>query len=344
MTIYKDTTTNTADENSSHIIAQSKLYTDLNIKPDKKFTLREALTLDNITLTDGKLTSPHQVPAYIIKTLMIANYQEREFEVTDEDKNKYNYDSDSDESEDDDPVGINPMDGVLSVFYRSDLLLRRVLAIKLSACQLSIPFLLPDPAAPSTNVTMLLSALQNVIKSWKSTSNDSKISNEVFATEYPFPIVSFIRIGKNTHSKSSLINKIMSDGIGEHNFFFHKNMKGGDVKGNVADGLVELSWFLPGERENQTLRSEIYFANLRGDATEFRKQLDVLSKISSVLCILLPSENPSVTTKAILTETLRIKADIILIFNEKLQQDTQNYFLGLTKKERGTKVVFSDES
>ena len=334
MTIYKDTTTNTADENSSHIIAQSKLYTDLNIKPDKKFTLREALTLDNITLTDGKLTSPHQVPAYIIKTLMIANYQAREFEVTDEDKNKYNYDSDSDESEDDDPVGINPMDGVLSVFYRSDLLLRRVLVIKLSACQLSIPFLLPDPAAPSTNVTMLLSALQNVIKSWKSTSNDSKISNEVFATEYPFPIVSFIRIGKNTHSKSSLINKIMSDGIGEHNFFFHKNMKGGDVKRKIADGLVELSWFLPGERENQTLRSEICFANLRGDATQFRKQLDVLSKISSVLCILLPSENPSVTTKAILTETLRIKADIILIFNEKLQQDTQNYFLGLTKKER----------
>ena len=121
---------------------QSKLYADLNVKPDKKFTVREARTLDNITLTDGKLTSPHQVPSYIIETLMIVNYQAREFKVTDKDENKHNCDSDSDESQND-VIGINPMDGMFLLFYRSDILLRRVLAIKLSACQLSVQFLLP---------------------------------------------------------------------------------------------------------------------------------------------------------------------------------------------------------
>ena len=155
---------------------------------------------------------------------MIVKYQAREFKVTDKDENKHNCDSDSDQNQDD-VVGINPMDGIFLLFYRSDILLRRVLAIKLSACQLSVPFLLPDPAAPSINVTMLLSALQSITKSWKGTSNHSESAKEVFATEYPFPVVSFVRIGKITQSKSSLINKIMSEAIGEHNFFFTKTSK-----------------------------------------------------------------------------------------------------------------------
>ena len=149
---------------------------------------------------------------------------------------------------------------------------------------------------------MLLSALQSITKSWKGTSNHSESAKEVFATEYPFPVVSFIRIGKITQSKSSLINKIMSEAIGGHNFFFHKNIKGGDVKRKVVDGLVELSWFLPGGSENQTLQSEICFANLRGEAAEFKKQLDVLLTISSVLCILLPSENHKGTFESNITK------------------------------------------
>ena len=76
------------------------------------------------------------------------------------------------------------MDGQLSVFHCSDISLRRHLAIKLSACQLSVPFLLPHPAAPSRNVTMLLSALESVTKSWKGASNNNKSAQEVFATGF----------------------------------------------------------------------------------------------------------------------------------------------------------------
>ncbi len=346
-----DEITKVQDKNSSYRITLSNFYVNLNLKPNLKFTLTKARTVDNHTLTDEELTSSDQIPEYILKTLMIVNYHAREFELKpltsnknkprndfdsdeseDEDKTK---DSDSDESEDGDVVGMNPMDGLLWIFHCSDVFLRQALAIKLSACQLSVPFLLPDPAAPSTNVTILLSALETITKSWKGASNNNESAQEVFATEYPFPVVSFIRIGKITMSKSSLMNKIMSDANGDHDFFFHKNIQGGNVKRKVVDGLVELSWYLPGGSEKQTLQNEICFSNLRGDARKFKKQLHVLSEISSVLCILLPSEYPEESMTTILKEATQSKAKVILIFNEKRQADTKEYFNDLRSKHRG---------
>ena len=337
---------------------ENQAPTSLKERIQEKFTLMKARTLDKQTLTDDELTSPDEIPNYILKTLMIVNYHAREFKLTpltkskdkikskslksnsdsddsdDEDEEKTK-DSNSDESADENVVGINPMDGLLKVFHRSDIFLRRDLAIKLSACQLSVPFLLPDPAAPSTNVTMLLSALESVTKSWKGASNNNESAQEVFATEYPFPVVSFIRIGENTISKSWLINKVMSDANSHHDYFFHKNIKGGDVKRKVVDGLVELSWFLPAGSEKQTLQSEICFANLRGDAKTFTKQLNVLSKVSSVLCILLPSEYPDERMMTILKEATKSEAKVILIFNEKRQERAKEYFNDLRSKNRG---------
>ena len=295
------------------------------------FTIKKACTVDNVTLTENKLTSTNQVPTYIIQTLMIGHIINSTLKIEHINEDMDNYAMDK--SEDEDDAGINPLDVLLSVFHYSDIHFRQILARKLSSCQLSVPFLLPDPAAPSTNVTMLLSVLQSITKSWKPAPNKGESAREVFATEYPFPVVSFIYIGKNM-SKSWLINNIMSDTSNYHEFFFHKNIQGGENKRKV-DGLVELSWFLPGGGENQTLQSEICFANLRGDAEEFKKQLDVLLKISSVLCILLPSEYPNETMTKILNQTIESEAKVILIVNEKKQEDTKKYFLDLRSERNG---------
>ena len=338
---------------------------NLNLKPNVKFTVKHARTLDKHTLTYDELKSPDQIPDYILKTLMIANYHAREFKLKpstgNKDKNKINRsrydsdesedddenktkDSDSDESVHEDFMGVNPMDGLLSIFHCSDTFLRRDLAIKLSACQLSVPFLLPDPITPSKNVTMMLSALENITKSWKGASCNKECAQEVFATEYPFPVVSFVRVGTNSISKSSLINKIMSDDIGDHNFFFHKNIKGGDVKRKVVDGLVELSWYLPGGSEGQTLRKEICFANLRGDARNFTKQLGLLLKISSVLSILLPSECPDENMTNFLKKATEGSAKVILIFKEKRGAKAKEYFNDLRSKHRGKLSLITSDS
>ena len=309
------------------------LLDNLKLNPDSKLTLKNARTVDNHTLKDDKLTSPDQIPEYILKTLMIVNHHAREFDLksvsVEEDITE---DSDSDDSTVED--GINPMDALLAIFHRSDDLLRRDFAIKLSACQLSVPFLLPDPVAPSENLTMLLSALESIMKSWKGTFDNSQGAQQVFATEYPFPVVSFIRIGKNAMSKSSLINRIISGGNGAHDVFFHKDMKGGNVERKLVDGLVELSWYLPGGSEEQTLEKEICIANLRGDGRDFKKQLCIMSKISSVLCLLLTSKCPDEATKTILNKAMSSQANLILVFNDNTQEDAKKYFSDLRNSNR----------
>ena len=97
------------------------------------------------------------------------------------------------------------------------------------------------------------------------------------------------------------------------------------------DGLVELSWYLPGGSEKQTLQKEICFANLRGDAKGFKKQLDVLFKISSVLCILLSSEYPDKQITTTLNQSTQMEGKVILIFNERTEGDTKKYFNDLRK-------------
>ena len=122
----------------------------------------------------------------------------------------------------------------------------------------------------------------------------------------------------------------MCDKIGYHDFFFHKNMQGGDVKRKVVEGLVELSWYLPGGNEKQILQSEICFANLRGDASRFKKQLNVLLRISSIICILLPSECPDQTMQSTILKVItNSKAKIIFIFDEKEKEDTKKYLINL---------------
>ncbi|XP_028415062.1 interferon-induced very large GTPase 1-like [Dendronephthya gigantea] len=305
--------TKTHDTCSTSSTALSTLRADLNLKP--KYSLKQARTIDNRTLTDDQLTCLDQ---YIFNKLMIADHNVLELPLN-KCKTNNNYDSDDSEDEvvDADEIVVHPMDALISIFYGSDISLRRYLAVKLSECQLSVPFLLPNLEETSEKVTILLSALENITKSWSSGLDDNKNVRHVFATEHQFPVVSFIRIDQTTMSKSSLINKIMSDGSTDHRFFFHKDMKGGNIERKVVDGLVELSWYLPGENREQILQQEICFANLRGDAANFKIQLNVILKISSVVCVVLPSECPVENLTDIIEKATVSGAKLVVIFCEK---------------------------
>ena len=321
----------------------------LELNPHEKFTLKKARIVDNNTINDKALTSTNEIPRYIIDKLMIVDYGARAFKLkhgTTEEAGPAFDDSD-DEYETRDAIKemINPMDAFLAMFHCSDDFLRQNLAIKVSACQLSVPFLLPDPVQPSEKITMLLWALEGIKKSWKAKSNNGEktIAQHVFVLEHPFPVVSFIRIGTNTSSKSALLNKVISDVNGYHDFFFHKDCKGGGVTRKIVDGLVELCWYLPGERKHQAFQNEICFANLRGDAVNFEKQLRVLTKISSAIFLLLPSEYPQLSTKKILIETTRTEGKVFLVFNEKLQQKAKQFFDDFKQEHRG-KLSFVQKS
>ena len=321
----------------------------LELNPDIKLTLKQTRIVDNNNINDKTLTSANEIPRYIIEKLMIVDYHARAFKlkhaVAEEAGTAFDESDDEDEARDAVKESINPMDAFLTMFHCSDNFLRQTLAIKLSACQLSVPFLLPDPLQPSEKVTMLLWALGGIKKSWKAKGNNDEktISQHVFVLEHPFPVVSFIRIGTNTFSKSALLNKVISDVNGYHDFFFHKDCKGGGGKRKIIDGLVELCWYLPGETKHRAFQKEICFANLRGDGRNFMKQFDVLAKISSVIFLFLPSEYPQVSTKKFLTEAEKTEAKVFLVFNEKLQQKAKQFFNDF-KQEHGNKLSLLQKS
>ncbi|XP_046849924.1 interferon-induced very large GTPase 1-like [Xenia sp. Carnegie-2017] len=338
----------------------SQLCASLNLNVESKLTLKHLRTVDNHMFTGDNLTSTDQIPGYILKTLMIADYHVREFtlkplnsnergEVSNElnedieDTGSDARDSDSESGNEIESVErINPVDALIGIFHCSDIFLRQDLAVKLSACQLSIPFILPHPETPEERIIILHSTLEKIKKSWKGASSEDS-AKEVYVTEHPFPVVSFIRVGNVTMSKSSLMNKIISDANGDHEFFFHKNMEGGDVERKFVNGLVELVWYLPGGCDKNTLKNEICFANLRGDAEKFKKQLDILREISNILCILLPSEMPDERTKNFLKEALLCKGKIILIFNEKRRNEAKKFYNGL-KNEHSAKLSLFTKS
>ncbi|XP_046849925.1 uncharacterized protein LOC124443517 [Xenia sp. Carnegie-2017] len=318
----------------------SQLCARLNLNVESKLTLKHARTVDNHMFNGDELTSTDQIPGYILKTLMIADYHVREltFKPLNSNKsgevsNELNEDTGSDASDSDSESGneiesverINPMDALIGIFYCSDIFLRQDLAVKLTACQLSVPFILPHPEMPAERVIILLSTLEKITKSWKGASSEDT-AKEVYATEHPFPVVSFIRLGNVTISKSSMMNKIISDNNGDHEFFFHKNIEGGDFERKVVDGLVELVWYLPGRCDKNTLKNEICFANLRGDAQNFKKQVDILREISNIFCILLPSEMPDERMENFLKEALLCKGKIILIFNKKRREESKKFY------------------
>ncbi|CAB3998048.1 interferon-induced very large GTPase 1-like [Paramuricea clavata] len=326
------------DPNKSTTESQRKeieycsLLNDLKLNLDVKFTLKKARIVDNNTINDKALTSANEIPKYIVEKLMIVDYHARAFKLNhvsmEQASATFDGSDDEDEAHEEIKETVNPMDAFLAIFHCADDFLRQDLAIKLSACQLSVPFLLPDPAQPSEKITMLLWALEGIKKSWKAASvnNEHIRAQHVFVLEHPFPIVSFIRVGTNAFSKSVLLNKIMSDVNGYHDFFFHKDCKGGGTERKIVDGLVELCWYLPGERKRQAFQKEICFANLRGDARSYRKQLSVLTKISSVVFLLLPSEYPQQSTKDILIETAKTEPKVFVVFKERPQEDAKQYF------------------
>ena len=102
--------------------------------------------------------------------------------------------------------------------------------------------------------------------------------------------------------------------VGTMIFFFHMVCKGGGWKRKLVDGLVELSWYLPGGNKGQAFEHEICFANLRGDARMFEKQNAILTEISSVILMLIgPEINETEEYLCEVVEKTKTKRPVLII-------------------------------
>ncbi|XP_063797142.1 interferon-induced very large GTPase 1-like isoform X1 [Pseudophryne corroboree] len=180
---------------------------------------------------------------------------------------------------------IHPMDVQMAIFHCANDFMRQYMYTKLSLCQFAVPLLVTNPNTNS--IEFPLWSFQEVKKKWKSKSTENKEnykSNDRFVKETEIPIVSFIRLGPSTSSKSQIINWLMSRQ--KHDIFYHRHCKGSTKNSVLMNGVTEIAWYCPGGKEDDAFDDCIAFTNLHGDARDHDQQVKFLKQISSVLVVM----------------------------------------------------------
>ncbi|XP_030635161.1 interferon-induced very large GTPase 1-like [Chanos chanos] len=187
---------------------------------------------------------------------------------------------------------IHPMDIHMAVFHCANDYARQRIFAQLTSCQFAVPLLVPDPSTQEIEVPLW--ALQQIKKTWQSKSLSTQTGGNVlhdskYIINVPVPVVSFIRLGTSSNSKSQIMNCIINRK--KHPTFFSRHCSGSTNSRLLLDGVAEISWYCPGGKENDIFENCIAFINLHGDAVHFPKQLEFLCRASTVIVLLL-SEHP----------------------------------------------------
>lgn len=177
---------------------------------------------------------------------------------------------------------LNPLDLTIAVFKCGSPALKYAIAFKCFTCQLAIPFVFPKYC--QEDISMSLTPLYSIVIECTSKGNSI---NEM-SLDCPCHVVSFIRMGRLSVSKSTLVNDLLNDQY--HNTFFNRDCSLGSSKRCISEGLIEAGWYLP-SKKSSVLNCATNFLNLRGDAYTFHGQVNILSNISSVMVILIDLNN-----------------------------------------------------
>ncbi|XP_031749401.1 interferon-induced very large GTPase 1-like isoform X1 [Xenopus tropicalis] len=186
---------------------------------------------------------------------------------------------------------INPLDSLCALLHCSDMLLQQNILSKMSLCQFAVPLLLPAGDGPEC--TFMLWAMRDIVKRWRPhTLADSKGFVEENLVQVEMPLLSFVRLGQSKLSKSKILNQVLSPAQQYQDFFVHENMEGGNIKREISDGLVEISWFLPAGRTNTDIFPEpVAVTNMRGDIESNWTQFRFLTQVSSAVFVFAESIN-----------------------------------------------------
>ncbi|XP_014828291.1 PREDICTED: interferon-induced very large GTPase 1-like [Poecilia mexicana] len=189
-------------------------------------------------------------------------------------------------SEENTTSAINPLDLVTSVFISADTFLQQEITVRMVQCKFAVPLVLPnaDPEKPSQ---FLLWPSRGVLSQWRSHSlvTNGRVQKGNLAST-PLPIISCIKLGRCSVSKSQVLNYVLNGPKSSKNTFIHKGMDGGQVPRRLSNGLVETGWYLPtGDIDRDIYQAPFVISNLRGDASNHERCIKLLCQTSSAVII-----------------------------------------------------------
>ncbi|CAI5689288.1 unnamed protein product [Oreochromis niloticus] len=209
------------------------------------------------------------------------------------------------------------------------------MALKMSMCQFSVPLLLPN--CDTKQCTLMLWAMRDIVKKYRPQSlSESKgfIEDRIVLSE--LPMISFVRLGECSLSKSEILNKLLSNSQQYHDTFVHYNMECGDSPRRISNGLTEITWYLPGGNTNIDIFSEpVAVANLHGDIACFQTQYSFLCQTSAAVFVFF--DHLGSESEFSLLTNQQHKAQIFLVGNYESKHNSTDALeklvltLGLTK-------------
>ncbi|KAF3851970.1 hypothetical protein F7725_005325 [Dissostichus mawsoni] len=240
---------------------------------DDKLTLSTVLEINQIDTSESQLECPKSYPEAFLRKLMMLNANARSVKCVSKD-----VDTDKQNT-------INPLDLITALFLCSDGFLQQDMVVKMALCQFAVPLLMPNH--DTREITMMLWAMREIVRTFSpSKLAFSNLSCEERIVLTDIPLLSFVRLGRTSLSKSQVLNKLLSNTKECYDIFYNRNMEGGDVPRKISEGLVEMTWYLPcGKKNTDKFTEPLAVANLRGDIRDFDKQFSFLCQTSAAVYI-----------------------------------------------------------
>ncbi|XP_078221664.1 caspase recruitment domain-containing protein 6 isoform X1 [Callithrix jacchus] len=182
---------------------------------------------------------------------------------------------------------INPLDVICATMLCSDSSLQRQVMSNMYQCQFALPLLLPD--AENNKSILMLGAMKDIVKKQSTQFSGGPTGDtEKFLTLMKMPVISFVRLGYCSFSKSRILNTLLSPAqVKSHRIFLHQDLPLLVLPRQISDGLIEITWCFPdGDdlKENVSVfQKPVALANLRGNLESFWTQFGFLMEVSSAV-------------------------------------------------------------
>uniref|UniRef100_A0A3B5QA47 VLIG-type G domain-containing protein n=1 Tax=Xiphophorus maculatus TaxID=8083 RepID=A0A3B5QA47_XIPMA len=292
----------------------------------EKLSLNKILEINKKTINDEPPKFKSDLSWHFLKKLMMVNVTARKIKSVS--MSNQDDELEPDELSLDDLLActnegdsVNPLDLITALFLCSDGFVRQELALKMSMCQFSVPLLLPN--CDTQQCTLMLWAMKDIVKKYRpSDLSESKgfIEDRIALSE--LPMISFVRLGECSLSKSEILNKLLNN---PDDTFVHRDMESGDIQRRISNGLTEMTWYLPCGNKNMDIFSEpVAIANLRGDIASFETQFSFLCQTSAAVFVFFDQ----LDSECELLMNKNHKAQIFLVGN----QQSKNFRFDLVKK------------
>jgi hypothetical protein len=297
-----------------------------------KLGREEVYSITEYSLEPNIPATTEQLATHFLSNLISFNYEGRKLKIASENKSEPSSSRFGRRKKQEvETANVYPLDVVAATFLCCNPIIQQDLVQRLWGCKLAIPLVIQEDGQKDPK--FFLWAMRSLVMKWKALQGTVIKSEERGIANYSIETVSFIRFDKSDFSKSSLLNWVISENEPDksHPVFFHRNSEGSTKNRQLADGMVEISWYLPKGVKEDIFQDIVSFTNLRGDVRNYPVQLELIKQISAKVVILVSAKELKEKETEIVQSFLSVGKNVIILLTDKTitddDEETVNNFL-----------------